>query len=317
MTTHRPSLDIVKTPPVPPQATAPDSTQPLPHGTLPCAVCGVSVAPPHTRTAKVEVARKWVHDDTMADRQRLQIETVTVTRCPSCAALSERARAVLAAHPSVAQRVGGIALERLLSALAAADALPYKVALDSPEATRAAIAHLASAGQAVRWRAQDHPGQCATGRWAYLTADDRTGLREAAAALMASRVARPRPIAPPPDSAYKGCLLCGRATVRGLPSDRVWSFHRFPGRALGQPGTALYSGYCCPLCETALEDVGSIGPSALTAAVRAHLKLPKRLSAATLTGLRAWVVSSPTPKPSAVPWLHADLSAAARLLAIA
>lgn len=108
----------------------------------------------------------------------------------------------------------------------------------------------------------------------------------------------------------------------GQLGQRLWAQHSFTSESLGgKPDSGgpeeLRTGYCCPTCERALDAVGSVGPTALTVAVRAFLAVPRTArNQPILVGLVGWAAQSPRPAPSLIPWafLNEDLTEARKLL---
>lgn len=66
--------------------------------------------------------------------------------------------------------------------------------------------------------------------------------------------------------------------------------------------------YLCGACHAAIEGVGSIGPTAMTRALRAHLDAPSHLGEM-CGGLKGWAAPGDAATPCVEPWSHVDTSA--------
>lgn len=290
-----------------------------------CASCGIAVDGPFARE---EV------DELEVQVTVQQVITINVVRCATCAAIRERAEALLREHPSERARIGSqsIATHRLECALDALDAVsapPEQVAKITASSAdiRSLIAYLAVPGGTARWAAHVmllRPRQSAPAeRWEHLSGAERAELREALAALLRARVEAPRPYACPSDTGLPGCLLCGVGTVLALPSTAehgLWVEMSADSASLGGPARPdSIDGYVCLTCDAAIDSAGAVGQTAMTLSVLRLLGVPPGLKYFDdLAGVVGWATLRGEP-PNVKPWEHLDLSelreAAAKLTA--
>jgi hypothetical protein len=298
---------------------------PLPPDHLACPGCGVAV-PPSQQGGVITATVLPTGAPGAPPPPHAQSRQVSFTRCPSCAALRERAEALVADHPRLAHRLGpDTAVHRVECGLLALDA----VGLPAPDAPdEGAVADLVRllfpVGTGVRWLARFSPsltvplGTCTAAPWGHLLDEQRQACLSARASMLRARVARSAPPVAVASPSHGGCLMCGVSAVRvaavrveqdGGPqvtARDVWRPVTTTCNALGgPPSPALLAGHLCPACAAALDAVGAVGPTAMERAVREHLGIDG--PAVPLDGLVGWA-SSGRP-PNAAPWDHCDLSA--------
>lgn len=301
----------------------------LTDGALACLACGVAVQHPQAESVQKlqPVEREHPPGEPRGRLATAAPPEVAVTLCPTCAVTHSRAVALVVEHPRVAQRIGSrsVAMHRIVSAL---DALAALAALGTRVQSADALtrtdddlvgllAHLSSPGASARWsfrfapvteRGAD-PSAAALSPWGHLTEVQAGVLRDAYAALLASRI-EPRPVAPPPFvdgddevPAPRGCLMCGIGAVVSGTRD-VWAVAAPTPSALGGHGAERVRGYLCPLCADAVREAESIGPTAMERALLTHLQVRSgRMSALELVGLRGWAITGRR-QPNPTPWAH-------------
>lgn len=306
---------------------------PLRPGELPCAACGVAVSGPHDPSLE-EVAtgvRPGARGSTSALRNNLLGNDLQMvfTRCSTCAAIRGTAADLLAAFPNESARIGAraIAIHRLEVALDALDALGITEAATIDDLTaggmriRTLMEYLTHAGGAARWISKFAPrmekdarvSTASSGRWAHVTGDQRAALRRAYADLLHARIQRPVDFACPSEEGEpsEGCILCGVATWRALPSqiDHIWTERSSTSQALGgRPSVDRVYGYSCPRCERAIQHAGAVGDRAMQLSLLDLLGVGAMSARVTeLEGLIAWAVTSRT-APNGTPWDHVDLT---------
>jgi len=279
-------------------------------GRLACLACGVGVPGPHDVVTSFH------------STERLRLVSERMTRCLACAANETTAEAILAEHPAVERSIGGhsVAVYRVASALDALAALhshgvrtlPLSMLTEDDRAVKMLIALLLPVGAAARWSSRFAPvlakdatrGTAVLRPWGHLDAPVVQALRDGYAALLRARVTRPRPI-PPPADGPRGCLLCGVATVRAMPSADVWTPVKVNVAALGgQPRPEPLPGYLCPPCSHAADEAGGIGPTAMERSLLDHLGVGRSLAATDLVGVIGWCADPKHPEPSQTPWEH-------------
>ena len=307
-------MTTTTTPTAPSQVHVPDDAK------VACGACGIAV-PMIRGEFETEVSLSKASFTTTREHY------VFFGRCQQCQQIRDTAADLLTAHPEVRVKIGAktIATHRLEAALEALDALGIDdpAIFDRLTATARDIHqmlnHLTAVGVAARWSARFLPtlakgfayDSAASERWSFLTDDERQQLRDAYAALLHARVEQPRAV-PCPSGA---CLMCGVGSVQAMAADapHVWRETTAHPRSLGGRDSAeLVWGHTCPECAAAIASVGSVGVSAMAAAVVTFLKLPRRgYIEQDIGGLLAWVASASdeTRQPNDMPWDHLDLTA--------
>lgn len=283
----------------------------LPAGSLACGGCGIAVDRP-TVTDQVAI------DGYQRDGKLARQDVVRLTRCADCAAIDDAAASALERFPGIRGRLGGIARERLITALSALASLGMPApSLDTAAAVMRLIENLGTAG-AVRFGAQPTLGECSSSPWAHVAEGQRDLLRTAAARWLRLSVERPVRVLPPADSARPGCLFCGVGHVMALPSraDTVWSGISTTLRTLGGTSPAVLDGDVCPACAAAIEGAGSIGVVALQRALVDFIGWrPSGPAAADVElGVIGWGALPTSTTPNATPWQHLDVDALRREL---
>lgn len=254
---------------------------------------------------------------------------LALSRCAACAQRRERAQALLAAFPAVAHRQGSadVALWRAEAALAVPDALG--VALPDIRDARALallLARLMGPGVTTRYTGYLAPQSRADGqatgpqaaapeRWGHLDPERRAELRTAFTDYLRLRIETPRPV-PHPDGG--GCAMCGVGSYTTLPSRAAsaWTKHDVRAAALGgRSRDGRGEVYVCGVCQQAVSEAGSLGPTAMSRAVfravGAGLGAQARVEIKP-TGFAALPAGTPA---NDAPWQHLDLAALRRELA--
>lgn len=292
---------------------------PLPAGSLACMTCGVSVAPPYADVESFGSSWKDLTPGRPKDGHT-PISAVMLTRCAHCLTIRDRAEMLLDAHPAVQQAIGArsIALHQVESAMAGLDALdsPAAASVRTDQDLRLLIEHMTVPGAGTHWSRQfafrtyqpgTAPQTCASARWAHLTDEQRQVLRDGLGKLLRARVDHPRAYAPPADTDLRGCLFCGVGTVEALPSrsHEAWTRESVSPRVIGGPhGTETITGYLCPTCDRAVDEAGSLGPSAMERSVRLQLGIRQTgYTTVELDGVVGWG-TLPGAAPNSRPWEH-------------
>lgn len=290
---------------------------------LPCQACGIAV-------------REWrepedIEELTFADAGIVTIREVTW--CGPCGSVRDAARDLLRAHPEVRSAIGDktVAQWRLECALSALEVLGIRDAavIDRLTRSRTELNRLIDVmfvpGAVARWthglsfmrpaKADTFPPSGSP--WSHVTEEQRQELRDAAAALMRSRVEKPTPIAAPSANGRPtGCLLCGVAAWEALPSaaERVWTEDSSDPAALGGAGSAEYvEGVTCPRCSFAIEAEHSVGQSAMRHSLLDYLGLKDWVHTPVDLSVVAWGVTGF--QPNQTPWAHLNLDALTARLA--
>lgn len=283
-----------------------------PPGHFACLACGIAV--PHAvedRASAANVIRVEVEALNPARMRGRYPRTTDVlfTRCETCAALHERAKAIVAAHPRMSARQGSpsVAVHRVEAALCALSVLLRP--LPPPDLSDAELAsllfHLPGPGTWARWLVRFTPilaegalpATCTPQPWAHVAAEVRQACLTGLAATLAERVARNAPpVALPPPSMDPdhgprdtlcvpgGCLMCGvgaealpalavlRAGGRAQAALDVWTRRVVTVNSLGGSRSLMsVVGHLCRGCASAADRVGAMGPSALQLALVHHL----------------------------------------------
>lgn len=281
----------------------PDNPCPLPPGRLACRACGVA-CPEGGEVIEVDVlGREGVPAMVRAKEARLAFGC-----CQACAGLHRRAAELVAEHPAIARRIGDTsnAVHRVECALYGLAVLSgAEAATDATVELAAMLRHLTVPGAHARWVARFTPimatearrNSCSPYPWAHVGLAQRRALRLDYSTLLREQVARtapPRRVPVPAPSV--ACLMCGVGAVlvsaldvaRDVP---VW-------REKG-------SGHLCPVCFSAVEYVGALGPTAMEQALVRHLTggPSTRFGVVTLDGLQGWAALGTT-RPNNTPWEH-------------
>ncbi|MFF2452133.1 hypothetical protein [Isoptericola sp. NPDC058082] len=300
--------------------TAASAVEPTPDGHLPCAACGVAVAV-EDAGERIQVGQSSRYRVSPLDAEPSErgkpyrvTEPGDMTRCPSCADRLALARLLVEAHPGAVRRIGSpaVATERVVAALDGLAALGAPLP-DAAKLTGAKLGRLVNRltlhGGIVQWashrRGQPSPAaEVTTAPWAHVT--DNADLRDDYAGYLSDAIG-PRPT-PPPDGGPRGCLMCGVAQQTG-----TWEQVNVRASTLGmkQQGDPRVSGYLCTGCGTAVQDVGSVGPTALSRALLAHLGVAHNpLNPIQVDGVEMWFATGRP--PTRTRWAHVALDADTR-----
>lgn len=282
----------------------------LPDGYLPCLSCGVAVAGDGAERERVTALGRAGYPKTPSNR----MVVIEMTRCPDCAALRERARALLEEHPRVSRAIGSheIAVHRVECALVGVQVLGARLGqLGSDKALPLLLSAMVAPGASARWAARFAPvvlegsatGTCGAARWSHVSTETVAALRDAYGAYLRALTERPAALRPPDGN---GCLFCGIGSVTAPPSHSPEVWHRCSAlpSALGGQGAERLAGYLCPTCWSAVEEVGSMGPSAMERALLMHLGVGRTLAPVALVALVAWGVQRAPQAANRRPWEH-------------
>ena len=295
----------------------PDDAVTLPHGCLPCAVCGVAVAEEAGGPVILAEPVEREGDPRPVKPPGPPVglpPAVRMTLCAVCADRRETAARVAACHP-------GLAVEQVEGALDALAVLRQPVDLTTvPTSVLVGLVrHLSVRGSALGWARRFAPvwhtgardGTCSPYGFAHVRASAREDLRRAYAAALRERIALgappvpltpPRWKTPPPSGTVRidGCLLCGVRFVpmpavrvvteggREKAARTVWTPKVTSPAALGvRVGPDQIEGYLCRECNAAVESAGSLGATAMEKAIGKHLDgdAAERWRAGTAQGL--------------------------------
>ncbi|MEX8031895.1 hypothetical protein AB6V29_02565 [Microbacterium sp. 20-116] len=293
----------------------------------PCVSCGIRVEGPFGAD-DLEAVSAWGNENSGGYREESEF---AVARCGVCAQIRTAAGDLLRAHPSVRASIGSpeIALHRLELALNALDALgvtdPRVIdrLTDRAADVHALLSHMTVPGGVARWVHQlvgVHPNQASKTqvrgqRWAHVTSEQKAALRRAWVELAAERYEQPRPVLCPSDDGLpSGCLLCGVAAVKVLPSEArrngVWAESSADPVTIGGLGAAeSVDGYVCPRCDLAIDQARGVGQSSMRLSVLDYLGVPGHNRTVTeVDGLVGWGVLPRGTTPNSEPWQHVDLS---------
>lgn len=296
------------------RAKVPDDPARLPENSLACEACGVAVPvppEPHREPLLPQVGEK-----ALPHREKF-------ARCPECAKVREQAEQYVAKHPALAARMGPwIARERIESVLLGLTILGRPLDVDD---LGLLLPRMHPPSHEVWFNDPLTPtrgGRCSPHPFAHVTLTQRAELRKAYAAVLRDRLAKTQPSVPVrcPSAA---CLLCGVGKVersalevarRGGPiasASTVWRPVMTSQTALGRTGPDRVTGHVCPACNSAIEEAGAIGQTAIGNAVLAHvaIRAPKKAKRL-LTMLEddfpprllGWGVLNQRPNPE--PWWH-------------
>ncbi len=280
----------------------------LPSDHLACAACGVAVPPPHAVVDSITVSQRWANTSREEGAHDLQNETLRVAQCDACAAIGERAGALLDAHPAIGARLGGVAYERVLHALLALDALGMRAPGELGGRDLALLVDRLAVASAIPWASRRAVGVCASSRWAHVGNELRASLREAAGSWMKATLERPVAYGPPAEADARGCFVCGVATVEALPSRQgdAWALREVdPGRVGGRTSAARLWLASCPPCSSSLDRHG-IGVSAVQDALLRHLGA-RAVPAEIMTAARAWAVEGLAPTAERFGWIDLEV----------
>jgi len=255
-------------------------------------------------------------------------------------------------HRWLGARVGPqVAVERLVGVLVALERLGRTLPTGTvPDRELDRLTrHLAVPGLSQCWSGRVSGSSTGHERsWQHLGEEDGERLRTAYAEMLAEKVAQnrpperlaPPPLGPSPSSTLRvegGCLLCGVGTVevsairiqreggRDFASRAVWTERTVAVDQLGPSGPERVKGHLCPACLGAVERGHSMGPTAHSTALVAHLQSvgsaeaerlrdedPVTGAQEALNGVRTyggiWYAARragrPEPAPNPTPWAH-------------
>ena len=280
----------------------------LPTHHLACRGCGVSV-PAGGDVVRVAIGSHWerIPGGSVGD-QHVVTEYLDLAACDRCDAVRVRAAAVLASHRVLQRVFGGVAFERIEGALLALDLLGAELpALRSADDVVRLVGYVHGAG--VAFEALQRTDVCSSSRWAHVTDEARQTLRDGVARWLRARTAPVvDPLGPPEDSALRACMICG------VDRAEVWEALSSTRRALGgavSPGWMQpVEGDVCGRCADAVQAVGSVGRTAMTRAVLAHLGVARGLASETVElHMVGWGALPAGTAPNRSPWAHIDTSA--------
>lgn len=282
-----------------------------PPDTLACFACGIAVpeaeVPPEEAVDVISYG-KLNHIGIQTESKQL---TYNMTRCASCRAVRDRARALIQQFPSVAARLGSVAEHRVECALQALDLLDAKApTIASARAVMLLVHHLSVPGGLARWscrfspftRADAGDWTCSTERWAHVFPHVREDARQGLANLLAESVEIDVPCP------TRGCLFCGVPSIRTVAARSVdaWSSAAAqPGLLGGRNAPEKVKGHLCPTCTRALVDVGAMGSTAMERSLLRHHGLSNRGAIdRVIPGLAAWQITGTA--PTTRPWGHIE-----------
>lgn len=294
---------------------------------LACATCGAAVPDGRVTEAK---------DVTVVSPggQRHQERTLDLSTCAACSRAQEQVARIVAAHPALVASRGPGGAQRVVANVVTALAViaqPLPRA-DVPDADLASLVHhLSAPGSRLAARLHvSQPGEVAPYPFAYLDQAAVEEVRAAYGGYLHERVARSAPpvrLTPSEGSARPGCLACGAGWVvvpaarvardgRDAVRSQVWRYLVVGVSALGGTGPETLKGHLCPACASAVESVGSVGPSALARAWVAYLRSHGAQQVALaveqaerdggLRGLVGWGSLAAGTPPNTVPWAHIE-----------
>lgn len=279
---------------------------------LPCSICGVKVHnPTQTHTVK-SAARESTIEGRIMDVPHFggRLHRHEVAMCETCAEHQAQADKITARFPG-AERTSVKADVRLI--LAALDAVQLTVPLvREKSALRRLLVHLAPVSARIAYSSlvaptitQESKAHTGTARWEHITEHRRDRIRTGYAAMLRARVETYSPVLCPSG----GCLFCGVQSIPAKPSQapNVWLEVTTTLGSLGgrRRRSQRVTGYMCPGCYQAREDVGAWGPSAIERAIFRHLNHSLGLNCPELNA-PAWGALD-DPEPNAQPWEHLDL----------
>jgi hypothetical protein len=240
---------------------------------------------------------------------------------PELVALRERAADIIGRFPAMAGHLGNVAKMRVEYALV----VPMILGIDPPEVRSVRdgldlVECMSFTGSALPWSTRFEstldpdaaPGTCASAPWSFLTEEQLGRARRAYAEFLEVRALGHRRVVPVPHGEV-GCVMCGVGQVE-VDRHRVataWQRVSWSASALGATRSRseqTITGYVCPACARAAQDVGAVGPTALETALarsRAHRPNFEDDAPMMLDGLKGWAVADVDHTvPNAQPWDH-------------
>lgn len=296
-------------------------SSPLPTGALACRSCGRPVD--HPDPGSVEVLSVWPRQIAISARDILVPSTdVRVTRCDICAPRVSRALAlVVALNLGSVPGPGEVEADRIDAALAALDLIGIRgdntrSLTRTPGDLGDLVAALAHIGGAASWSAGllqgNDPATCAPKRWAHVPSTLPRAAKDAYRALILRMMESPTACPPPlEDGTLRGCLLCGRGTLKVKPSDAAEAWGKVervqPGTLGGTSTPEMVSGFICPVCRPSVETVGAPGIPAIDRALTTYLGFALMSGAEFRWPLgKAWAALPVGTESNREPWGHLD-----------
>ncbi|MBW4033506.1 MAG: hypothetical protein HIU88_12735 [Acidobacteria bacterium] len=293
----------------------------LPAGALACRSCGAAVDNPDPES--VEVLSVWPRQIAISTRDIPVPSTeVRVTRCDICASRKTRALAlVMALNLGSVPGPGEVEADRIDAALAALDVIGIRgdntrSLTRTPGDLGDLVAAMAHIGGAASWTAGlmqgNDPATCAPRRWAHVPPELPRAAKTAYRALILRMMESPTACPPPTvDGALRGCLLCGRGSLKVKPSDAAEAWGKVervqPGTLGGTSTPEMVAGFICPVCRTSVETMGAPGTPAVDRALTTYLGFTLMSGAQFRWPLgKAWAALPVGTDPNREPWGHLD-----------